>query len=89
MILPDFLFAIEAVYPKTEIQQCIIHQIRNTTKSVSYKDIKTLMADLKWVYAAIDEATALSKLDNFDEKWSSKYPKIAVSWRANWANLST
>ena len=47
------------------------------------------MADLKRVYAAVDEQTALSELDNFDEKWSSKYPKISISWRANWANLST
>lgn len=87
--LTGFPAAIEAVYPKTEIQQCIIHQIRNTTKFVSYKDIKALMADLKKVYAAVDEPTALSELENFDEKWSGKYPKIAISWRANWANLST
>jgi len=87
--LTGFPAAIEAVYPKTEIQQRIIHQIRNTTKFVSYKDIKALMADLKKVYAAVDEATALSELENFDDKWSSKYPKIAISWRANWANLST
>ena len=87
--LTGFDNAIEAVYPKTEIQQCIIHQIRNTTRFVSYKDIKSLMADLKRVYAAVDEATALSELDNFDEKWSGKYPKIAISWRNNWANLST
>lgn len=87
--LTGFPAAIEAVYPKTEIQQCIIHQIRNTTKFVSYKDIKVLMADLKKVYAAVDEQTALSELDNFDDKWGSKYPKIAISWRNNWANLST
>lgn len=87
--LTGFPAAIEAVYPKTEIQQCIIHQIRNTTKFVSYKDIKALMADLKKVYAAVDEPTALSELENFDEKWSGKYPKIAISWRDNWANLST
>lgn len=87
--LTGFPAAIEAVFPKTEIQQCIIHQIRNTTKFVSYKDIKELMADLKKVYAAADEQTALSELDNFDEKWSNKYPKIAISWRNNWANLST
>ena len=67
----------------------MIHQIRNTTKFVSYKDIKTLMADLKKVYAAVDEQTALAELDHFDEKWSFKYPKIAISWRSNWANLST
>ena len=53
--LTGFTNAIEAVYPKTEIQQCIIHQIRNTTKFVSYKDIKALMADLKRVYAAVDK----------------------------------
>ena len=47
------------------------------------------MADLKKVYAAIDERTALAELENFDEKWSNKYPKIAISWRDNWANLST
>ena len=87
--LTGFPAAIEAVYPKTEIQQCIIHQIRNTTKFVSYKDIKALMADLKKVYAAIDEQIALAELENFDEKWGNKYPKIAISWRDNWANLST
>lgn len=87
--LTGFPAAIEAVFPKTEIQQCIIHQIKNTTRFVSYKDIKALMADLKKVYAAIDETTALSELDSFDEKWSNKYPKIAISWRNNWTNLST
>lgn len=87
--LTGFPAAIEAVYPNTEIQQCIIHQIRNTTKFVSYKDIKALMGDLKKVYAALDEQTALSELENFDEKWGNKYPKIAMSWRDNWANLST
>jgi len=87
--LTGFTNAIEAVFPKTEIQQCIIHQIRNTTRFVSYKDIKALMADLKRVYAAVDEPTALSELEVFDEKWGSKYPKIALSWRNNWANLST
>lgn len=87
--LTGFTSAIEAVFPKTEIQQCVIHQIRNSTKFVSSKDIKALMADLKQVYAAIDEQAALYQLDRFDEKWSGKYPKIALSWRANWANLST
>ena len=87
--LTGFPAAIEAAYPKTEIQQCIIHQIRNSTKFVSYKDIKELMSDLKRVYTAVDETTTLSELDNFDEKWSGKYPKIAISWRSNWANLST
>jgi len=87
--LTGFSSAIEAVFPRTEIQQCVIHQIRNTTRFVSYKDIKILMTDLKKVYAAIDEQTAFYELDNFEDKWGSKYPKIAVSWRTNWANLST
>ena len=87
--LTGFDNAIEAVYPKTEIQQCIIHQIRNTTRFVSYKDIKVLMADLKRVYAAVDEETALYELESFGEKWNGKYPKIAQSWEANWPKLST
>ena len=87
--LTGFPQAMEAVFPDTEIQQCIIHQIRNTTKFVSYKDIKPLMADLKRVYAAPTEEIALAELDSFDEKWSRKYPKIAKSWKDNWANLST
>jgi len=87
--LTGFVDAIGAVYPKTEIQQCIIHQIRNSTRFVSYKDIKALMADLKSVYGAPDEQSALFALDTFDQKWSKKYPKIAVSWRSNWANLAT
>ncbi len=87
--LTGFTNAIEAVYPKTEIQQCIIHQIRNTTRFVSYKDIKALMADLKKVYAAVDEQTALFELDAFEKKWSKKYPKIATSWRSKWPNLAT
>ena len=87
--LTGFDNAIQAVYPKAEIQQCIIHQIRNTTRFVSYKDIKSLMADLKRVYAAIDEETALYELECFGEKWNGKYPKIAQSWEANWPKLST
>lgn len=65
--LTGFPQAIEAVFPQTEIQQCIIHQIRNTTKFVSYKEIKPLMADLKRVYAAPTEEVALAELDSFDE----------------------
>ena len=87
--LTGFPEAISAVYPKTEIQQCIIHQIRNSTKYVSYKDIKALMADLKRVYGAIDEETALYELEQFAKKWDAKYPKISQSWQARWAELST
>jgi len=87
--LTGFNDAIEAAYPKTEIQQCIIHQIRNTTRFVYYKDIKELMGDLKEIYAAADEQAALQALDAFDSKWSTKYPKKAKSWKDNWATLST
>ena len=87
--LCGFSTAIEAVFPKTEIQNCIIHQIRNSSKYVSYKNLKALMADLKAVYAAVDEDAALMALDTFSEHWDKKYPTISQSWRANWANLST
>ena len=87
--LTGFPDAIEAVYPKAEIQKCIIHQIRNTTRFVSYKDIKPLMADLKRVYAAVDEPAALAELERFEELWGKKYPKTVQSWRVNWAGLST
>lgn len=87
--LTGFSAAIEAVYPKTEIQNCIIHQLRNSSKYVAYKDLKALMADLKAVYGAVDEPAALDALDVFSEHWDKKYPKISQSWRANWANLST
>ena len=87
--LTGFPEAISAVYPKTEVQQCIIHQIRNSTRYVSYKDIKALMADLKKVYAAVDEETALYELEQFAAKWDSKYPEISASWKAHWSELST
>ena len=87
--LTGFPQAIEAVYPHAEIQQCIIHQIRNSTKYVSYKDLKKLMADLKKVYAAPDEQTALAYLEEFGERWHAKYPQIRKSWTERWANLST
>ena len=87
--LTGFSQAIEAVFPKTDIQNCIIHQLRNSIKYVSYKDIKALMADLKKVYTAVDEDAALNALDAFAEIWDSKYPRISKSWYDNWPNLST
>ncbi|MEY8319184.1 IS256 family transposase [Oscillospiraceae bacterium 50-58] len=86
--LTGFSAAIETVFPKTEIQNCIIHQIRNSTRYVSYKDLKALMADLKAVYAAVDENAALNALEVFSERWDKKYPKISISWKDNWPNLS-
>ena len=87
--LSGFSAAIEANFPKTEIQNCVVHQIRNSTKYVSYKDLKALMADLKAVYAAVDEPSALEALNAFSERWDKKYPRISASWQENWPNLST
>lgn len=87
--LPGFSQAIAAVYPKAEIQKCIIHQIRNSTRYVNYKDIKELMADLKTIYKSNSEETALNQLEFFDDKWGKKYPSCVNSWRNNWAELST
>lgn len=87
--LNGFPQAIEAAFPDTEIQQCIIHQIRNSTRYVSYKDIKNVMADLKLVYSAVDEEHAAAALDMFGEKWDNKYPKIYKSWHDKWPLLST
>jgi len=80
--------AINSVFPKTEQQLCIIHQIRNSTKYVSYKDLKSVMADLKKIYQAPSEDDALYHLEEFAESWDKKYPQISKSWRDNWSELS-
>lgn len=79
--------AISAVYPKCEHQLCIVHQIRNSLKYVSYKDRKKLAADLKPIYTASTEEEAHLALEFFDSKWSKQYPQIAKSWYSNWNNL--
>jgi len=86
--LSGFSQAIEAAFPKTEQQLCIIHQIRNSTRYVSYKHLKAVMADLKAIYQAPTEDDALYHLEEFKEKWDKNYPQIAKSWEANWAELS-
>lgn len=88
-IITSIIIAIHAVFPETEIQNCIIHQLRNSSKYVSYKDLKALMSNLKAVYAAVDEQAALDALETFAQNWDNKYPKIAKSQQENWANLST
>lgn len=80
--------AIAAIYPATEHQLCIVHQIRNSLKFVSYKNRKELVADLKPVYTAVTEDCGLSALDEFAKKWDGKYPHIAKSWYNNWDNLA-
>jgi len=87
--LSGFSTAIETVFPKTEQQLCVIHQIRNSTKYVPYKDIKAVMADLKKVYGAPTLDDAEYRLEEFREKWGKKYPQILKSWDANWAELTT
>ena len=87
--LTGFREAIEAVYPNAGIQRCIIHQIRYSTRFVSYKDIKELMADLKLVYTAVTEDEALNNLVRFKEKWSKSYPSCVKTWEDNWDILST
>ena len=79
--------AISAVYPKCEHQLCIVHQIRNSLRYVSYKDRKELVSDLKPIYQASTEEEALLALESFAEKWDKRYPQISKSWYHNWANL--
>lgn len=87
--LKGFVEAIEVAFPKTEIQRCIIHQIRSSTRYVSYKDVKPFIADLRPVYKAPTEKDALIALDEFENKWSVKYRLGVKSWRENWNELST
>jgi putative transposase len=87
--LKGFQEAISAAYPKAQIQRCIIHQIRYSTRFVGYKDIKQLMADLKLVYRAVTEEEALENLMVFKEKWGKKYPSCVKTWEDNWDILNT
>lgn len=87
--LTGFPEAIATIYPKTEIQHCIIHQIRNSMKYVASKNQKAFMADLKCVYKAATQAAAESALDELEEKWGEKYPVVIKSWRNKWGTLST
>jgi len=86
--LSGFSTAIDTVFPKTEQQLCIIHQIRNSTKYVSWKDIKEVMSDLKLIYGAPSLSDAEFRLEEFRTKWAKKYPQILKSWDTNWAELS-
>ena len=87
--LTGFGDAIGAVFPKAEIQRCIVHQVRYSTKFVNYKDLKPFVKDLKEIYQASTENLALENLDQFEEKWGKKYPSSVASWRNNWSQLST
>ena len=87
--LSGFSEAINTVFPHAENQLCVIHQIRNSLKYVSYKDRKTLMADLKPVYQALTIEEAELKFMEFQEKWEQKYPLVIKSWENNWVELTT
>lgn len=87
--LTGFKEAIQAVYPFAGIQRCIIHQIRSSTKYVSYKHLKEFVADLKQIYTSINEETALERLYEFRDKWGKDYPTAVKSWEENWDILAT
>lgn len=79
--------AIASVYPKTDIQLCIVHMVRNSLRFVSWKDFKLVTKNLKEIYQATTEENALNALELFDKQWGKQYPKIAQSWRNHWENI--
>ena len=87
--LKGFSEAIGSIYPKTEVQSCIVHQIRNSLKYVASKNQKEFMRDLKEIYQASGKELAEEKLKSLDEKWGKKYPVVLSSWNNNWHKLST
>lgn len=86
--LKGFTESIEAVFPETITQICIVHQIRNSLTYISYKDRKEVVADLKPIYTARTEDEALFALEELAEKWDEKYPIISKSWKSNWQKIS-
>jgi putative transposase len=86
--LKGFAEAIECVFPQTEVQLCIIHQIRNSVRFIPDKDVKAFMRDLKKVYRAETKEKAEMMLDDLEKNWGKKYPTVIESWRRNWGRLS-
>ena len=86
--LTGFPDAVKAIFPDTHIQHCIVHMIRNSTKFVSYKDLKAVCRDLKEVYSAINAESGHEALEEFGKKWNDKYPMIQASWERNWNDLT-
>ncbi len=87
--LPGFRDAIQAVFPDTEIQRCVIHMLRNSFKYVNYTDLKKFSSDFKAVYHAPTETAALSELESVREKWGKKYPYAISNWDNNWQDVSS
>ena len=86
--LTGFPETIGTIYPETEVQQCMIHQVRNSMKYVASKHQKAFMADLKPIYKATTKQAAESALDELEAKWGAQYPIVIESWRRKWGNLS-
>ena len=87
--LSGFPDAINTVYPKAKIQLCIVHMVRNSLRFVPWKDYKAVTKDLKLIYHSLTEEEARLELEKFAEKWDSKYPQIAKSWKNHWPHLIT
>lgn len=87
--LKGFDEAIRTIYPKTDVQTCVVHQIRNSIKYIASKDQRTFMNELKPVYRAVSEPQALDELAKLKAKWEKKYPMVIGSWEKNWPKLST
>lgn len=87
--LTGFPEAINTVFPKTDIQLCIIHMVRNSLKFVSYKDYKEVTTDLKTIYQSSTEEQGKRALQQFGERWNDQYPQISRSWLNHWENLNT
>lgn len=86
--LSGFVEAIQSIFPKTDVQLCIVHQIRNSKKYLSYKDTKEFINDLKLVYKATSRDKAEHNLTKLKQKWGKHYPKVIESWERNWEQLS-
>ena len=86
--LSGFSEAITSIYPKTEVQLCIVHQIRNSLRYITSEDQKPFLKDLKRVYQVSKKQTAVKNLDALEEKWGNKYPVVVKSWRSNWEQLT-
>lgn len=87
--LKGFPEAINAVFPQTHIQLCIVHMVRNSLRFVSWKDYKAVATDLKAIYRSSTEDEARLELEHFAEKWDEQYPNISKSWNDNWENINT
>lgn len=86
--LKGFGDAIEDIFPQTDVQLCLVHQMRNSMKYLSWKDLKAVVKELKQIYKAVNAQMGLHYLDEAEKKWGAKYPVVFKSWRNNWDRLS-